>query len=296
MKLPLLSELEVEQLDVYTHPANKSVIVVGPPGSGKTSLAIWRALFVARQGQNVVLITRNRMLAAMARQLASEGEGGSFVTTTMQSFVWQDCIEAIKEPPNGGNGDYTIDWPKISKKFRAQGVKRRIDHLIVDEGQNLPAGFFLWANEFCSPTMSIFADEHQTTVNEGSTMQDLRKLGIPDWLRLMFNHRNTEEIARLSGWFHKDRMLPQTIARRGSSGDVPRVIEVVGSAWDDLAQMAADRLSNVGGSIGIITYEQNDVEAIYAAIRNVAPGLRVDRYHSPRARMTCITSLSQFSE
>ncbi len=115
-------------------------------------------------------------------------------------------------------------------------------------------------------------------------MQDLRKLAIPDWLRLMFNHRNTEEIARLSGWFHKNRMLPAAITRRGMSGDVPRIIEVVSWTWDDLAEIVAARLENVGGSIGVITYERVDVEAIYTAIRNAAPNKRVDCYHYGKSK------------
>jgi superfamily I DNA/RNA helicase len=286
MKLPLLTKLEDEQMAVYTQPADQSVVVIGPPGSGKTSLAIWRALFAARQGQEVVLITRGRMLTAMAQELGKEGaaqEGGSFTTSTMQSFVFSDCLKQIKRAPNRGNGDFELNWARISGWYEEMGIKPHIDHLIVDEGQNLPAGFLTWAVKYVAKTFSLFADEHQTTVEEGTTMSQVRALGIPTWCWLAYNHRNTEEIAKLSGWFHRNRRLPQAIAKRGSSGNVPRIERV--AHWERLAEMVATRLSNAGGSIGVITYEQADVEAIYKAIRAAVPlGRRVDWFHSRRDR------------
>ncbi len=285
MKLPLLSELDKEQLDIYGFPADQSLVVIGPPGSGKTSMAIWRAMFAARQEQKVVLITKGRMLKAMAGQLGREGAEGdgkaAFTTTTMQKFVWSDCVDNAGRRPNGGEGDYTLDWRMISGWYEAKVVSPHVDHMIIDEGQNLPFGFLAWAHKYVAKTISIFADEHQTTVDDGTTMQELRTLGIRDWKWLAYNHRNTPEIARVAAWFHRDRQLPESIVRRPAKGDVPKVVRV--GSWDDLADKAANRLVNTASSIGVITYEQVDVEAIYKAMRKAVPKeKRVDWFHSKR--------------
>jgi superfamily I DNA/RNA helicase len=46
MNLPSLDDLTPEQWSVYDQPPDASLIVVGPPGSGKTSLAVHRARFL----------------------------------------------------------------------------------------------------------------------------------------------------------------------------------------------------------------------------------------------------------
>ena len=67
MKLPKLDDLIDEQSVVYDHRPNEHLFVAGPPGSGKTSLAVLRARFLGDLGQTVALVTRNRMLASLAR-------------------------------------------------------------------------------------------------------------------------------------------------------------------------------------------------------------------------------------
>lgn len=278
MKLPLLSELEPEQMDVYLHSAFKSLVVIGPPGSGKTSLAIWRALFATDQGQTVMLLTKNRTLSALAGQLSKEGQGGSFETSTMHSYVWNDYKDRFGKPPTEGIRDYNLRWPELLTTYAKAGVKPFVDHLMVDEGQNLPAEFFTWAQKHCAKTLSVFADEHQTTAEDGSTMADLEELNVEDWFRLVFNHRNTERIAALSGYFHAARKLPAATPRRGAVGEVPRLVSI--SGWQNVVTMVSNRLANQAGSIGVITYRQKHVKEIYEALRAALPKRRVDSYHS----------------
>ncbi len=278
LTLPLLSDLEQEQMDVYVHPANRSIVVVGPPGSGKTSLAIWRSRFIADNGQKVVLLTKNRALAGLAHQLALETPGANVVTDTMHHFVWCHYLDEFKKPHTNGPGDYQLRWGEILEEYGARNVQPHIDHVVVDEGQNLPPEFFIWAQRHCARTLSIFADEHQTTVRGGSTMADIARLGIPDMFRLAYNHRNSAEIAALSNQFHRDRKLPAAIAKRGQRGDVPKVEHI--SDWADLVRMVGNRLTNAGGSVGVITYNVDDVKAVHESLRQALPGTRVDLFHS----------------
>lgn len=195
MKLPSFTELKPEQLAIYEQPADKSILVVGPPGSGKTSLAIWRARFIAAQGQSVVLLTKNRMLVALASQLAGEHGGQSVQTSTMHSYAWNEYRKHFaSNPPT--LGEYNYDWSTFLRQYGEKDIAPSLDHLIVDEGQNLPPQFFVWAKRFCASTVSVFADEHQTTTAGGSTMADLQAAGFTTLYPLLENHRNTWEIAK----------------------------------------------------------------------------------------------------
>ncbi|MDP9123816.1 MAG: AAA family ATPase [Pseudomonadota bacterium] len=295
--LPLLSDLEdqEDQLDVYLQPTNKSLGVLGPPGSGKTVLAVWRSVVSAKpEGSDVVLVTRNKLLAAVASDLVRQGQAqsqpqgqasaptGTLRTLTMHKLVWRDYEKSIKQTLTEVDGEMNHDWTRINARYAQAHVLPHVDHLIVDEAQNLPFGFFRWAQTHVAKTISIFADEHQTIHAGGSTMAQLQQLNLPDWFRLMYNHRNTEEIARLSGWFHRNRKLPQATAKRGLSGDVPNLVKISDPAWGDLATIVSKRLSNVGGSIGVITYRREDVDAIQAVLKAAMPGKRVDGFHSKR--------------
>ena len=282
LTLPLLTDLEPEQMDVYVHPANSSIVVVGPPGSGKTSLAIWRSLFIANNGQQVVLLTKNRALAGLAHQLALEGQGGNIATETMHRFVWHHYLDTFGRPHTRGQGDYQLRWDEILHDYAARNVQPHIDHVVVDEGQNLPPEFFIWAKRHCAKTLSIFADEHQTTVDSGSTMADIMHLGIQDMFRLVYNHRNSAEIAALSNQFHRGRRLPAAIAKRGLRGNVPKVEYIAN--WYDLARLVGNRLANAGGSVGVITYNIDDVNAVYATLLETLPRTRVDLFHSKLER------------
>ena len=77
MRLPTYEEIarDEQQLEVYETPFEESLFAVGPPGSGKTVLAIHRAHMLASADLEVVLITYNRMLRRLIAQLTEERFG-----------------------------------------------------------------------------------------------------------------------------------------------------------------------------------------------------------------------------
>lgn len=277
MRLPTFNELLDEQKNVFLRNADDSILVVGPPGSGKTSTALWKAGILAGPGyeKKVVLITRNRLLAALATQI-SQDQGGKPVTSlTMVTFLTQDYGRRFRQyTPQWSPFDYK--WEQIFGEYEAAGVQPAIDHLIVDEGQNLPLQFFVWARRFMAHAMSVFADEDQTTDGNGSQVAQLMQAGFTEVLPLTINHRNTQEIADLVEHFHVNRTVPHLPAKRGRSNDTPRVLKV--ASWEELAHAIATRWRNRGGSVGAIVYLTADVIRLQELIQALLPDARVDCY------------------
>jgi DNA helicase IV len=168
--------------------------------------------------------------------------------------------------------------------YEAADVQPSVDHLIVDEGQNLPIEFFIWAKRFIAKEMSVFADENQTTDDYGCRVSELRRVGYTTAIPLTLNHRNTEEIADLVATFHVKGKVPHAPAKRGRSGVAPLLIEV--ATWQELAQRVAVRYQNVGAAVGVILYEKKHIKSFHGLLSALLPNDRVDHYTSqaePRA-------------
>lgn len=279
MRLPSFNDLVPEQKRVYLQAPERSILVVGPPGSGKTSTAIWRARILTGPplNQNVVLVTRNRLLTALAGQLATEHDGSAIASTTMSKLIGIDYWHNFrKNTPQWC--PHNFRWDDIIHDYAAAGVTPSVDHLVVDEGQNLPAKFFVWARRFYARAVSVFADENQTTDANGCQVAELAAAGFDEVIPLLENHRNTQDIVDLVECFHVNRTLPQPPASRGRTFDRPRILTV--SSWDDLVQTIVTRLRNRGGSIGVIVYRKNDVIFVHHLLREALGEVRVDQYTS----------------
>ena len=50
MKLPSSTDLSEEQNEIYWQPLDSRMLVTGPPGTGKTVMALYRGQMVAKAG------------------------------------------------------------------------------------------------------------------------------------------------------------------------------------------------------------------------------------------------------
>jgi superfamily I DNA/RNA helicase len=279
MRLPSFNQLSADQRAVYFRPPSSSLLVVGPPGSGKTSMAIWRAKTVAsgEVPSSAMLITKNRLLASVAGRLALEQNSSQISASTMNSFVSRDYWDRFTEKVPGFSG-YDYEWDVIVDHYAKRQVQPTLDHMIIDEGQNLPPGFFRWATRFGAKAVSVFADEDQTTEGTGSKMADFLAAGFGQAIPLLANHRNTQEIVDLVQHFHVNGLVPAAASTRGPSGRRPKLLTL--TSWEQLAQMVATRFRNQGGSIGVIVHLVDDIMLLHGMLSQALGGTRVDCYTS----------------
>ena len=282
MRLPSWSELIDEQIDILAHPLDESLFVVGPPGSGKTSLAVMRAEMLAQEEYppklshvSTVLVTYNRMLKRLINLL-----NGGIIVNTMHSFIWNDYHRKTNiNPPQSLLDPYEYLWDRmLNNLFKTRRNFPMRMHLIVDEGQDLPSGFFKYAVTYVAKALTVFADEDQA-LGDGCTsleeISDAAGLGNP-WI-LSNNHRNAPEIARVAEHFHDGRLPAATVVRR-------RVWKLPQLVWSPNPSSTAKRISdwyqNRGGRVGVIINTKQFGQTLVDMLRQQLPEARVDYYSS----------------
>jgi superfamily I DNA/RNA helicase len=276
MHLPTWDELDDDQRNILDYDVDQSLFAVGPPGSGKTVLALGRAKMLADSGRSVALVTYNRML----RRLANLLNKSKAITQTMHSFVWRDfCGRTGEEPPREPSDPYLYAWSTMLDKLHGHRSSRpMLDHLVIDEGQDLPEAFFRYAHRHVARTLTVFADEDQAVGGRWTTLEEMRdaaNLGNP--IMLQENYRNTPDVAMVAEHFHRGR-LPAARPRRSSIREIPRLFRSVNMT--ESAQRIANWFQNRRGTIGVVVRRNGTGTQIHAELSNLLPGRRVDIYKS----------------
>ena len=287
MRLPTWEELEAqpEQLAVLEHPLDRSLFVVGPPGTGKTVLATERAAQAGRPS-SVAVVTFNRMLRRLLNLLDDDLD-----VFTMHSFVWRDYQRRTgREPPRLPHDRYTYDWKAMLDVLR-EHPRRHPDreHLVVDEGQDLPEGFYRYASRHVSRVMTVFADDDQALAAQRTALEQIKDAaGLSDPVILNRNHRNTPEIARVAEHFHDGR-LPSAAVHRPSSGEFPRLVE--STNLESTARLVSRWYRNRGGNVGVIVNRNQTGLDLHADLIKELHGSRVDIYVSGQEKEDSIDLL-----
>jgi DNA helicase IV len=250
VRLPTYQELSKEQDRINNLPINDSHLVVGPPGTGKTVMALYRANMLTQSQVDTCLLMYSRLLSQYTgTAFDALGIGGS--VSTFHSWFTSFCHRQYGcAPPEIER--YKYDWTEVLATIGANPPSAaQIPHLIIDEAQDLSRQFFLVAR-YLSKTVMVFADENQRINEDNSTIEDIKShSGITKVHLLTRNYRNTAEVARLAAHFYTG--LPSGIPELPTRSGPKPVLLRHNSLRDAVEFIARYERNNPDLEVGVFT-------------------------------------------
>lgn len=204
-KLPGINDLNKDQDKVLRLPEKGKFLVVGGPGTGKSVVALLRALKY-HENNDYVFLTYNHVLNTFTKQLVDINLK-SF--TTLQWFYKLQFKLTRQFMPE--IEDYEPDYDEVITKFEDLELPPRSICIIIDEAQDMPPKFYESLLLLNISNFFIVADQNQQITEHNSSRQDLTVfLGInnEDVVELEHNYRNSHPIAFFAQHFYTDKASP----------------------------------------------------------------------------------------
>jgi DNA helicase IV len=224
MRLPSYQDLSKEQDRINNLPLDDSFLITGPPGTGKTVMALYRASVLQSRRRPVALLMHSRLLTQYTTSAIAELLIDGSVHTYdrwLTDYFWRHHRQPV---PN--TAPWVYDWnAALALVNSAPAPAKESPDLLVDEGQDLPKEFFILAG-LVSSNLVVFADENQRLREANSTLDEIRQYGGfagDHCFNLTRNYRNTREIAALAATYYTG--LPTGIPEAPTrSGDLPVIM------------------------------------------------------------------------
>ena len=245
----------------------ESLVVTGGPGSGKTTVTIFRFLTPVKNNQNALLFTYNRtLLASIKGILRNKAEElfGDLDEQTIRSVIENKVSSFYKWYAQGGQWfDSSLDEDQIELRFKNTG--KIYTEIFFDEAQDLtPAVFakaFLLADKVtcgadnAQDLQSNFPPDEALSI----ILEKLNNQKHTDHQPLEQNFRNTKEIFELARGFVPDDEIVQSIdTSELPNGENPEILDLL-SIDAQLSKIKEIIEANQSSNIGILVNYGNQV-------------------------------------
>ena len=246
IRLPIFEELSKEQDAVYNLNPLKKNLVIGPPGTGKSIVALHLASRLTRdttmlvKGRSQVKLVMFSTLLKIWTDRAIDESELEFDSSSVDSFHhwfnnWYQFSVGQNIPKIQGDNkvgpeqsdvlrtefqDY--DWQQISERISETEEDllpiHKVD-LIIDEGQDLPPDFYIATNSI-TRSLTVFADDNQSLRERHTQTENIREycsIENENKFVLKKNYRNSREVAKVAAGFYAglDTGIPEMPDRIG---------------------------------------------------------------------------------
>jgi len=208
-RLPGVEELNKDQDRVLRLPEDGQFLIVGGPGTGKSVVALLRAMKF-HENKKYTFLAYNHTLHSATKQLV----GFDLVESTLHSWFYKIQYDLTKKymPMIQKKGKEKIDYDKVIEIFHKLDKPADDSHILIDEGQDMPPKFYVCLQELGLENFFIVADQNQQITEENSSRQDLTNLlGLEasEVIKLKQNYRNSHPIALVAQHFFTDIASPK---------------------------------------------------------------------------------------
>ncbi|MBL0918380.1 MAG: NERD domain-containing protein [Hydrogenophaga sp.] len=188
--------------------ANPRMIVTGKAGTGKTVLAVQRALLLAESGLSVLYLCFNQLLARHVAETIKGRAGADKITVRHLHGHYRDAIAAagLQDRLPSATGDqthaYGVVFPQLYVEALMETEPKPFDSVVVDEAQDILTAEHLDALDLSvdggleSGRWHLFLDPQQNIYGKLSEKAEKRldRISIARD-ELLDNCRNTREVA-----------------------------------------------------------------------------------------------------
>ena len=294
-ELPLRQDLTAKQIEVmelpYLSRQDESEeelfhLISGPPGSGKSVMAVYRAMRIHSDGEPVRLMMFNKLLSLWTEGALEKQNIDTAVVSTFHKWFggspgrpgWFKKTYG-EAPPKIGPWEY--DFDECLRIAGEQTPPEMREHLIIDEGQDMDPKIWIFLREICR-SLTVFADENQQITNQNSTLQEIQYLsGIKHQVALETNFRNTPQIAKFAACFYAgDGSPPLEITDSIEDGDPP-ILEHHKDINESKNRIRIFANNNATASIGVFVPSISLVNKFYNRLTaDKELNVLVQRHHS----------------
>jgi hypothetical protein len=217
------------------------VAIIGPAGSGKTLLAIWKLSALLEEGQKAIFVCFNKALAV---SLKIKHPNIADAIVNVDSLFWGLVDD---HTGSAGNDFYSTVLPnRVHSALFNLNADKKYDAIIIDEGQDfgderIIALYHLLEDSDNSQWL-YFADNKQDLYGQGTD----ETLGAEVTFRLYHNCRNTERVNAATNKVCSGEVKPMPGV---PNGEIPHVSICKGDFMAQKAWSLVNELSPDGGAV-----------------------------------------------